>query len=100
MRLFVLLAALVLSAASLSAQTKLLRNPDISSSHITFEYGQDIWVSDNNGNNVRRLTSEPGNEMHPNFSHDGKWIAFTGEYGGNQDVYVVSAEGGSPKRLT
>ena len=100
MRITLVLLAVLFSSISLFAQTKLLRNPDISKTHITFEYGQDIWITDMNGNGVRRLSSEPGNEMHPNFSPDGKWIAFTGEYGGNQDVYVVSAEGGTPKRLT
>jgi len=50
------------------------------------------------GGDARRLTSHVGDEIFPKFSPDGRWIAFTGEYDGNPDVYVVSAEGGEPKR--
>ena len=49
---------------------------------------------------ARRLTSFQGQTTNPHFSPDGKWIAFSGEYAGNIDVYVVPAEGGEPKRLT
>ena len=41
-----------------------------------------------------------GHETTPFYSPDGKWIAFTGEYDGNVDVYVIPAEGGEPRRLT
>ena len=36
----------------------------------------------------------------PSVSPDGKWVAFSAEYAGNVDVYVVASEGGEPKRLT
>jgi tricorn protease len=49
---------------------------------------------------ARRVTSFQGQTSNPHFSPDGKWIAFSGEYAGNLDVYVVSADGGEPKRLT
>jgi tricorn protease len=49
---------------------------------------------------ARRVTSFPGQTSNPHFSPDGKWIAFSGEYAGNQDVYIVPADGGEPKRLT
>jgi tricorn protease len=52
------------------------------------------------GGIARRLTTHPGTETFPRFSPDGKWIAFSGEYDGNQDVFVVPAEGGEPRRLT
>ncbi|MEP6762872.1 MAG: PDZ domain-containing protein, partial [Gemmatimonadaceae bacterium] len=59
----------------------------------------DIWIVERAGGSARRLTSA-GNESSPHFSPDGKTIAFSGEYGGNTDVYVVPALGGEPKRLT
>ena len=34
------------------------------------------------------------------WSPDGKWIAFTGQYDGNTDVFVMPAAGGEPVRLT
>jgi tricorn protease len=79
--------------------TKLLRFADISKDKVVFTYAGDLWIASREGGNARRLTSL-GNELYPKFSPDGKWIAFTGEYDGNPDVYVVSAEGGEPKRLT
>ena len=41
-----------------------------------------------------------GSKPIPMFSPDGSMIAFTGEYDGNEDVYVMPAAGGIPKRLT
>jgi tricorn protease len=46
------------------------------------------------------LTSFQGQTTNPHFSPDGRSIAFSGEYAGNFDVYVVPADGGEPKRLT
>ena len=79
--------------------TKLLRFADISKDRVVFAYAGDLWISSREGGAARRLTSHVGDELYPKFSPDGKWIAFTGEYDGNPDVYVISAEGGEPKRL-
>src|SRR6266480_2472128 len=49
---------------------------------------------------ARRLTSHDGFEMFARFSPDGKWLAFTGQYDGNTEVYVMPADGGVPRRLT
>ena len=80
--------------------TRLLRRPTMSASHIAFEYANDIWVAGRGGGEARRLTSFQGQETHPSFSPDGRWVAFSGEYGGNTDVYVLPVEGGEPRRLT
>ena len=80
--------------------TRLLRYADISKDQVVFAYAGDLWIADRAGGAARRLTSHVGDERFPKFSPDGKWIAFTGEYDGNPDVYVVPAEGGEPKRLT
>ncbi len=89
-----------LSTAHAQQETLLLRNPSISKTHVTFVYGGDIWVADKNGQNPRRLTTNPGVEMNPIFSPDGKQIAFTGNYDGNTDVYTIPVVGGEPKRIT
>ena len=86
-------------ATPLAAQTRLLRTPSVSATHIAFAYANDVWIVERAGGNARRLTSG-GGESNPKLSPDGKWVAFSGEYGGNADVYVVPAEGGEPKRLT
>jgi tricorn protease len=80
--------------------TRLLSEPAISADRIAFIYANDLWTSALDGSNVRRLTSDVGVESSPAFSPDGKWIAFSAQYEGNTDVYVVGAEGGVPKRLT
>ena len=80
--------------------TRLLSDPAISPARIAFIYANDLWTCDLDGKDVRRLTSDVGVESSPAFSPDGKWIAFSAQYEGNTDVYVVGSEGGVPKRLT
>jgi tricorn protease len=80
--------------------TRLLTDPAISPNEIAFAYANDLWTANPDGTNVRRLTSHPGVESGPKFSPDGSMIAFTGQYDGNTDVYVVPSTGGVPKRLT
>ncbi len=74
--------------------TRLLRFADISKDKVVFAYAGDLWIAGREGGAARRLTSHVGDELFPKFSPDGKWIAFTGEYDGNPDVYVMPAEGG------
>ncbi|HEV8436294.1 MAG TPA: protease, partial [Thermoanaerobaculia bacterium] len=103
MRKLLVLLASVFFAASVFAQqqlTRLLRQPAISNGRIAFVYGGDLWIADANGGEARRLTSDPGLELFPHFSPDGKQIAFTGEYSGTKQVFVMDAEGGVPKQLT
>lgn len=52
------------------------------------------------GGTARRLTSHPGLELFAKYSPDGTKIAFTAQYGGDEQVYVMPAEGGAPKQLT
>jgi tricorn protease len=83
-----------------AAQTRLLREPSISERHIAFSYANNIWVVGRAGGDARRLTSFQGQETNPKLSPDGRWVAFSAQYGGNTDVYVVPVEGGEPRRLT
>ncbi|OYV68633.1 MAG: protease, partial [Gemmatimonadetes bacterium 21-71-4] len=101
-RLLVAVAALAaLLPASLAAQsTRLLHQPDVSARYVAFAYAGDIWLVPRAGGDARRVTSSPTVEQDPHFSPDGKWLAFTGEYGGNPDVYVVGVDSGTPRRLT
>ncbi|HUK88954.1 MAG TPA: PDZ domain-containing protein, partial [Blastocatellia bacterium] len=72
----------------------------VSRTHIVFSYAGDLWMVSREGGAAWRLTNGVGIETDPFFSPDGKWIAFTGQYDGNTDVFVVPAAGGAPKRLT
>src|SRR5580765_8396912 len=96
-----LLPAILLTAlAAHAAGTRLLRTPTVSANQIAFAYANNIWSVARSGGNAQRLTSFQGLTSNPHFSPDGKWLAFSAEYGGNLDVYVMPAEGGEPKRLT
>ncbi|HEY7516340.1 MAG TPA: PDZ domain-containing protein, partial [Vicinamibacteria bacterium] len=83
-----------------AAPPLLLREPTISRTHLVFNYGGDLWITDRDGGTARHLTSGIGQETNPSFSPDGALVAFNGEYDGNQDVFVVPVTGGVPKRLT
>lgn len=77
----------------------LLQSPTLSRTDITFVYGGYLWSVPREGGDARQLTTD-GHESSPIYSPDGRWIAFAGEYDGNRDVYVIPAEGGTPRRLT
>ncbi|HEX6650206.1 MAG TPA: hypothetical protein VF075_11715, partial [Pyrinomonadaceae bacterium] len=95
-----LFAAVMILSATAHAQTKLLRFPDIRGDRVVFTYAGDLWTAPSSGGSALRLTSHPGVEVFGKFSPDGKWIAFTGQYDGDEQVYVVPTSGGEPRQLT
>ncbi len=88
------------SVASIAKETKILRYPDIYKDKIVFCYGGNLYLASSDGRNVMQLTSFSGEEMLPKFSPDGEQIAFTAEFEGNKEIYVIPVNGGKPKRLT
>ena len=100
MKKIILLFTLIFSYSIFSQGTRLLRQPTLSNTDVVFVYGADLWKVPINGGNAVRLTSDEGEESNPQFSKDGQWIAFTAEYDGNTDIYIVATTGGEPKRLT
>ena len=106
MRTRVLLACLALlallggRATAAEAEARLLRFPAIHGDTIVFTYAGNLYSVPAKGGTARRLTSHDGFEMFARFSPDGKSLAFTGQYDGNTEVYLMPAEGGVPKRLT
>jgi len=79
---------------------RMMRFPDINGNLITFVYAGDIWTVDAAGGNARRVTSHPGLELFPKISPDGRWIAFSAEYSGSRQIWVMPAEGGTAHQLT
>lgn len=94
----VLLLSSILTANA--EEARLLRFPNINGNQIVFSYAGDLYTVNTTGGTARKLTSNIGYEMFPRFSPDGKQIAFTGQYDGNTEVFLIPAEGGEPKRLT
>ncbi len=79
---------------------RLMRYPDINGDQIVFVYAGDIWTVNASGGDARQLTSHKGLELFPKISPDGRWIAFSAEYTGSRQVYVMPSQGGTPKQLT
>ncbi len=79
---------------------RLMRFPDVYKDKVVFSYAGDLWLTTTSGGIARRITTSPGLELFPKFSPDGKWIAFTAQYDGNFNVYVMPSEGGQPRQLT
>ena len=86
--------------AAPSGPIKLARHPDYYSGRVTFSYLGDIWIANDDGSNPTRLTVNTAREIYPRFSPDGRWIAFSSNRFGNNDVFVVSVQGGTPRQLT
>ncbi len=101
-KVITLTLSLVLWASWSLAQVnaRLFQYPDVSKTHITFTYGGDIWIASKEGGIASRLSSPKGAEVFPRFSPDGTQIAFSGNYDGNLDVYVIPSQGGLPARVT
>lgn len=102
MRLTIITLCLLFISSMAVAQmsARLLQHPDVSKTHIAFSYGGDIWIADKAGGLANKLSSAKGDETFPRFSPDGARIAFSGNYDGNTDIYVLPALGGVPTRVT
>ena len=103
MKKFVLLfIAFLLTGSFLYAQdeARLLRFPAVHGDQVVFTYAGDLYTVSNEGGMARKLTNHEGSEMFARFSPDGTKLAFTAQYDGNTEVYVMPAQGGAPIRLT
>jgi tricorn protease len=98
-----LVSAVLLAAAATAPEqgpSRVLRFPDICGDQVTFVQAGDIYRVAAAGGTAQRLTSHIGNELYPKFSPDCRWIAFSGEYDGTRQVYIIPADGGLPRQLT
>lgn len=96
----VLFASIAFAPVTGAAETRLLRFPDIQGEQVAFVHGGDIYTAHAQGGVAQRLTSHEGQELYPKFSPDGLWIAFSAEYSGTRQVWVMPAAGGTPRQLT
>ena len=79
---------------------RMMRQPAVSATQIAFVYAGDIWLAEKGGGVAVRISSPKGEESFPRFSPDGSLLAFTGDYDGNEDIYVMPVTGGLPTRVT
>ncbi len=87
-------------AAPVRINARLMEMPSVSATQIAFVYAGDIWIAPREGGAAVRLSSPRGLETFPRFSPDGSQIAFSGNYEGNTDIYVMPVNGGEPRRIT
>jgi tricorn protease len=99
-RTILLLCTALLVPVASQAQVKLLRHPTYSNGKVAFSYLGDLWIANENGSGVLRLTDNQARDVYPRFSPDGSQIAFSSNREGNYDVYVIPATGGKPRQLT
>lgn len=97
---FILLLALLVPLVALGREVKLARHPHYHQGKVIFSYLGDIWIANENGSGVERLTDHKARDVYPRFSPDGQWIAFSSNRDGNYDVYVMPVAGGKPRQLT
>jgi len=74
-------------------EARLLRFPAISGDKIVFSYAGDLYSVSSDGGIARKLTTDTGDEIFPRFSPDGRYIAFTGQYNGNTEVFIIPMGG-------
>ena len=100
--LLLIIAFIFFAQNSMRAQdeARLLRFPAIYDNQIVFTYSGDLYTVSSDGGIARKITNHDGYEMFARFSPDGKTIAFTGQYDGNTEVYIMNSQGGIPKRIT
>ncbi|MDT8300548.1 MAG: PDZ domain-containing protein [Sedimentisphaerales bacterium] len=94
------ITALIINSAYAGDEARLLRFPAIHDNQIVFTYSGDLYSVSSVGGVARKLTNHDGFEMFSRFSPNGEQIAFTAQYDGNTEVYLMPAGGGVPKRLT
>ena len=98
-----LILSLLLAGAASTTQAdeaRLLRFPATNGQEVVFSYAGDLYKAPLSGGEAQRLTSHIGYEMFARFSPDGQNIAFTGQYDGNTEVFLMPKDGGQPQRLT
>jgi len=95
-----ILSSLFFLQASAMDDARMMRYPDINGNLVAFVYAGDIWTVNANGGSAKRITSHRGIELFPKISPDGKWIAFSAEYSGSRQIWVMPSGGGTARQLT
>lgn len=100
LRTILFVSVLAFAQAAIANDTRLLRFPDIHEDRVVFVYAGDLYIASSSGGTAVALTSHEGLEQFPKFSPDGSLIAYSAEYNGTRQVFVIPAAGGTPRQLT
>lgn len=97
-----ILALFALGSIQAQERALFLSSPGLSpdASTVYFSYAGDIWKAATHGGVATRVTAMEGLETAPRVSPDGKWLAFSANQFGNNDIFVMSTQGGKVHQLT
>ena len=98
--LFFALFGFFLLPFAIGTVTGYYRQPDIHGNVIVFNSEGDLWIVPATGGDAYRITTHLGQEEWPVISHDGTCIAFSANYDGSRDAYVIPIKGGRPERIS
>jgi len=98
--LLVLVVFAGISLAHAQDEARLLRFPAVHGDQVVFTYAGDLYTVEKSGGIARKLTNHDGFEMFARFNPEGDQLAFTAQYDGNTEVYLMPSQGGVPVRLT
>jgi tricorn protease len=76
------------------------RFPTVFLGKVVFTSEDDLWEVGLDGGIARRLTAGRGSFGRPQYSPDGRLLAFASREEGHEEVYIMPAEGGDLRRLT
>ncbi len=89
-------------AVNLDVDTGTWMSVDVSpdGKEIVFDLLGDLYTMPISGGDARALTSGIPWDMQPRYSPDGKWIAFTSDRSGGDNIWIVDREGKNPQQVT
>jgi dipeptidyl aminopeptidase/acylaminoacyl peptidase len=64
------------------------------------EFLTQIYMANADGSDIAQLTYAEKSSTNPQWSPDGKWLAFTSSRGGKNNIYMLRANGGEAEPLT
>ena len=97
---FAALAAALCATSAWAGTSGFYRQPALQGDNIYLVAEGDLWRVSSQGGEAQRLTTHNGQETQPAVSPDGQWLAFTGQYDGGTEIYLMPVAGGPPRRLT
>jgi tricorn protease len=98
----IVIALMAAASVSFADNIRFASHPSLSpdGKQIYFSYDGDIYSVPATGGQATAVITMPGVQDSPLVSPDGKWLAFSSDIQGNNDVYVVPVAGGQALQLT
>ena len=63
-------------------------------------YGMQLWLANTLTGEIIKLTTSKGVNREPQWSPNGRWLAFMSSRNGTPQIYIISPSGGEPRQVT